>query len=84
MCINIYNVIKRLRLCHLHCSNICCFQYYYPLPQRELVFLCPVLGPPRYGVLVSAAPTCIGVPLLRLQSYHHHMCHSIFVLVCPY
>ena len=46
MCINIYNVIKRLRLCHVHCSNICCFQYYYPLPQRELVLLCPVLGPP--------------------------------------
>ena len=32
---------------------------------------------------LSVWHTC-GVPLLRLQSYHHHMCHSIFVLVCPY
>ena len=66
-------------------------EFDYPLPQRELVLLCPVLGPPvrstclrsanLYGcavietTIVSSSSVsqqfCIGVPLLRLQSYHH-------------
>ena len=76
--------IRRLRLFHVHYCNICCFLILLPSAAARACIVVPGSWSSRYGVLVSAAPTCIGVPILRLQSYHHHICHSSFVLVCPY
>ena len=66
-------VIRRLRPFHVHYCNICCFQILIPSAAARACIVVPGSWSPRYGVLVSAAPTCIGVPLLRLQSYHHHV-----------
>ena len=75
-------VLRRLHLFHLHCYNMCWI--WLPSAAARACIVVPGSWSPRYEVLVSPTATCIGVPVLRLQSYHHHMCHSSFVLVCPY
>ena len=46
----------------------CCFQYYYPLPQRELVLLCPVLGPPDTEYLSPQRQLVLVCPY---RDYNH-------------
>ena len=60
-------VLRRLDMFHLHCYNI--VEFKYPLPQRELVLLYPVLGPP---VLEYVCPQRQLASIYITQSYHYH------------
>ena len=62
---------------HSYC-NICCFQYYYPLPQREFVLLCPVLDPPGTEYLsplrqlVLVCPYCDYNRFTNIRHIHQY------------